>query len=88
MKSEARSLLLTTSLVHFFHRYFSIPQDGKVSLRVIMASYFTYLAVGLIPKNGEKSTGVVWAEQYEDGQGVGQVQAACAPIYDRRCENT
>ena len=47
-----------------------------------MASYFSYLGAGIIPKPGEKQA-VRWAEMYEDGQGMGQNTAACAPVYDK-----
>ena len=35
--------------------YFGIPEKGA-PLKLIMASYFTYLAVGIIPKQGTEST--------------------------------
>ena len=51
------------------------------NLKVAMASYFSYLAAGLVPKSGEKQQ-VRWAEMYEDGQGMGPNTAACTPVYD------
>ena len=56
-------------------------KDGG-NLKLAMASYFSYLAAGIIPKAPAKQT-VRWAEMYEDGQGMGQNTAACAPVYDK-----
>ena len=61
--------------------YFSVSEGAN--LKLIMASYFTYLAIGIIPKDKSKTGGIVWAERFEDGQGTGQLEAACAPMYDR-----
>ena len=58
--------------------YQQIPDGGD--LKYAMASYFTYLAAGIVPATGE-SQAVRWAEMYEDGQGIGQNTAACAPVY-------
>jgi hypothetical protein len=44
--------------------------------------YFAYLGAGIVPKTGEVQQ-VRWAEMYEDGQGMGQNTAACAPVYDK-----
>ena len=46
-------------------------------------SYFSYLAVGIVPADGTDQQ-VRWVETYEDGQGIGQNTAACVPVYDKR----
>lgn len=61
--------------------YFNV--DEGANLKLIMASYFTYLAIGIIPKDKSETGGIVWAERFEDGQGTGQLEAACVPMYDR-----
>ena len=60
--------------------YQKIEDNGN--LKVAMASYFAYLAVGIVPKNGQDQK-IRWAEMYEDGQGIGQNTAACAPAFDK-----
>ena len=60
--------------------YQAIPDGGD--LKKAMANYFSYLAVGIIPRDGTDQQ-IRWAETYEDGQGIGQNTAACAPVYDK-----
>ena len=63
--------------------YYNVPVEGG-NLKLIMASYFSFLAVGLIQgAQAGAPNPVLWAETYEDGQGLGQNTAACSPIYDR-----
>eukprot|EP00947_MAST-08B_sp_MAST-8B-sp1_P004339 g4339.t1 len=59
--------------------YQDVNDEGL--LKKAMANYFSFLAVGLVPGDG-KSQAVRWTETYEDGQGIGQNTAACAPVYD------
>lgn len=56
-----------------------VPDDGN--LRVIMASYFVYLAAGLTQTD---EITVRWSDWFEDGQGLGQIGGACAPVFDRK----
>ncbi len=60
--------------------YFNVDSENS---KVKMASYFTYLAQSIVPKDADSAATVRWAERYEDGQGLGQNSAACAPIYNR-----
>lgn len=52
------------------------------SLKTVMAGYYTYLAAGISKPAKGASAGVHWAEPFEDGQGTGQMTAACARVYD------
>ena len=42
---------------------------------------FVYLAAGLAPKSQDDQPAVRWVDIFEDGQGRGQLTAACSPIY-------
>jgi uncharacterized protein YegL len=52
--------------------------DGD-DLEKTMAQYFMYLSAGI----AIEAATVRWSDWYEDGQGLGQVMAACSPVYDR-----
>jgi len=54
-----------------------VPDSGD--LKQIMASYFMYLAAGL----DTTKVDVRWSDWFEDGQGLGQIAAACGPVFDR-----
>ena len=60
--------------------FFLLPH---LSTHVFANSYFSYLAVGIVPADGTDQQ-VRWVETYEDGQGIGQNTAACVPVYDKR----
>merc|ERR1712146_597088 len=60
---------------------FSKVRDSDASqLKSIMANYFVYLSAGIAPGQNQAAT-VNWIDAYEDGQGRGQMTAACASAY-------
>jgi len=53
--------------------------DDGGNLEKVMAQYFMYLSAGI----AHSSATVRWSDWFEDGQGLGQIIGACAPVYDR-----
>jgi hypothetical protein len=62
--------------------YSHLQDDEAWKLKEIMASYFVYLAAGNVPATENSLPNVRWVDQYEDGQGRGQMTAACSPFYN------
>lgn len=60
----------------------TIPDSSTASLKEAMANYFVYLAAGMHPATLEQDPTVRWVDVYEDGQGRGQLTAACSPVYN------
>jgi Mg-chelatase subunit ChlD len=59
-----------------------IPDSGD--LKEVMASYFIFLAASHTKDDGSlKDVVVRWSDWFEDGQGLGQIASACAPVYDK-----
>jgi hypothetical protein len=61
--------------------YHAVKDSEANKLKEVMANYFVYLAAGLAPKSQDDPPAVRWVDIYEDGQGRGQMTAACSPIY-------
>eukprot|EP01052_Picozoa_sp_SAG31_P015895 SAG31_NODE_1035_length_10225_cov_2.372506_5_plen_155_part_00 len=60
----------------------TIPDSSNAPLKEAMANYFVYLAAGMHPDTSDDDPTVRWVDVYEDGQGRGQVTAACSPVYN------
>ena len=61
------------------HLGLQIGADDGGNLEKVMAQYFMYLSAGI----AHSSATVRWSDWFEDGQGLGQIIGACAPVYDR-----
>ena len=48
----------------------------------IMANYFVYLSSGMPPTTSAATPTTRWVDIYEDGQGRGQMTAACSTVYN------